>query len=263
MSYTQGAGARIYWDTSGAGEPLLLIQGLGYTTEMWYRIRPALAARFSTIALDNRGVGRSDVPPGPYAIATMAADAIAALDAAGVERAHVFGVSLGGMIAQELALRHPKRVRSLVLGCTACGGPRAVPASPIVLSALGARTLMTRLAGAQVLVPYIYDRATPATRIEEDLAVRLQTYPSNEGYVAQLKGAAFWQSYSRLGQIRAPTLVIHGANDQLIPPQNGRVIAKAIPGAQLRILAQASHIFFTDQPEASCSAILEFLEMQP
>jgi 3-oxoadipate enol-lactonase len=128
MAFVENQGARIYWDEQGHGAPVLLIMGLGYSSHMWYRIRPALAARYHTIALDNRGVGRSDLPPGPYPIGLMASDAAAVLDAAEIESAHVFGISMGGMIAQEFALQYPKRVRSLILGCTAAGGPTAVRA---------------------------------------------------------------------------------------------------------------------------------------
>src|SRR4051794_19933491 len=128
MPYADNDGTRIYWEEHGSGEPLLLIMGLGYTLDMWYRTTPVFAEHYRVIVFDNRGVGRSDVPPGPYALSLMASDAARVMDAAGVESAHVFGVSMGGMIAQEFALRYPARVRSLVLGCTTCGGPQAVVA---------------------------------------------------------------------------------------------------------------------------------------
>jgi 3-oxoadipate enol-lactonase len=126
MPFVENQGAKLYWDEQGSGEPLLLIMGLSYPSYMWHRSRPVLANSYRTIALDNRGVGQSDVPPGIYSIALMASDAAAVMDAAGVESAHVFGVSMGGMIAQEFALQYPSRVRSLILGCTAAGGPHAV-----------------------------------------------------------------------------------------------------------------------------------------
>jgi 3-oxoadipate enol-lactonase len=124
MPFVENQGAKIYWDEQGSGDPLLLIMGLSYPSYMWHRSRPMLAQRYRTIALDNRGVGQSDAPAGVYSIALMASDAAAVLDAAGVESAHVFGVSMGGMIAQEFALQYPERVRSLILGCTTAGSPR-------------------------------------------------------------------------------------------------------------------------------------------
>src|ERR1700726_4478678 len=133
MPFVENQGAKIYWDEQGKGEPVLLIMGLAYPSQMWYRTRPLLALRYRTLAFDNRGIGRSDIPPGPYPIALMASDAAAVLEAAGIESAHVFGVSMGGMIAQEFALQYPKRVLSLILGCTTASGPHAVQAKPAVL----------------------------------------------------------------------------------------------------------------------------------
>ena len=109
MAFLQNQGARIYWDEQGSGDPILLIMGLGYPSYLWHRTRPVLNKRYRTIALDNRGSGQSDAPAGPYSIALMASDAAATLEAAGVERAHVFGLSMGGMIAQEFALQYPER----------------------------------------------------------------------------------------------------------------------------------------------------------
>src|SRR4029077_11618638 len=136
MSFIENRGAKIYWDEQGQGEPILLIMGLGWASNMWHRTRPVLTAHYRTIAFDNRGAGRSDVPPGPYSIALLASDAAAVLDAANVERAHVLGASMGGMIARDFALQSPKRVPSLILGCTAAGGPRAVQADPQAIQLL-------------------------------------------------------------------------------------------------------------------------------
>src|SRR5580658_3599827 len=157
MPFIENQGARIYWDERSVGEPVLLIMGLGYPSDMWWRVRPVLDGRYRTIVLDNRGAGRSDVPPGPYPIALMAADAVAVLDAAGVESAHVFGISMGGMIAQEFALQYPTRVRSLILGCTAAGGPTAVRAEPEAIQMLMNRGKMTPDQAAEAPVPFIYD----------------------------------------------------------------------------------------------------------
>src|SRR5271167_4763186 len=180
MSLIENQGTKIYWDERGQGAPVLLIMGLGYTSVMWYRTRPALAQRFRTIAFDNRGVGLSDVPPGPYSIAAMASDAAAVLDAAGVARAHVFGVSMGGMIAQEFALQYPARTRSLILGCTSPGGPLAVHAASKVIDVLLARG-MTLEQAREAILPYIYDAATPRKKIEEDVSLRQSWLPSLQG----------------------------------------------------------------------------------
>ena len=261
MPHATSDGARLYWEEQGAGDPLLLIMGLGATHEWWARVRPALAARYRTILFDNRGVGRSDVPPGPYSIPQMADDAAAVMEAAGVERAHVFGASMGGMIAQELALGHPSRVRSLILGCTACGGHLVVPASKEVNAKLAARASMTREEAMWMMAPHIFDAGTPKATIAEDIATRLSSTVTNEGYFAQLAGIRAWSgTHDRLATLTMPVLVIHGETDELVPPENGRIIAKAIPGSELVMIPHASHIFMTDQLQQSNAAILGFLE---
>lgn len=261
MGFTENQGVGIYWDEQGHGEPVFLIMGLGYTSHMWYRMRPLLAGQYRTVAFDNRGVGRSDVPPGPYSIALMASDAAAVLDAAGISSGHVVGLSMGGMIAQEFALQYPERVRSLILGCTAPGGPAAIRAEPEAIELLKARNLTPEQA-AEGAVPFIYDPATPRERINEDLAIRRPWFPRPEGYVAQLQGIPSWEAYSRLPRITAPTLVIHGESDRLVPPANAKLIADRIPGAKLVMIPHASHLFITDQPEAALNAMLGFLAAQ-
>jgi len=259
MPFAVNDGTRIYWEEHGKGEPVLLIMGLGYTLDMWHRTAPLLARHYRVILFDNRGVGRSDCPAGPYSIAEMARDARAVIDGAGCERVHVFGVSMGGMIAQEFALAYPERVKSLILGCTAAGGPEAVRAEPEVLLALGARALMTPEEGVEAMVPFIYDESTPRQRIDEDLEIRKRTFPRSESYVAQIAGIMNFEAYSRLHRLSVPTLVIHGESDRLVPPGNGELIAKRIPGARLVLLKKASHIFITDQEEESHKAIMAFL----
>lgn len=261
MPFAENQGTRIYWDERGQGEPILLIMGLGWTFDLWHRTRPVLSPRYRTIAVDNRGVGRSDVPEGPYSIAQMASDAAAVLDVAGVASAHVFGVSMGGMIAQEFALQYPNRVRSLILGCTAAGGPNAVRAEPEVLQILVQRAEDPE-EGAKAIAPFIYDPATAPERLEEDLALRRKWFPTAKGYLAQLQGIMAWESYSRLSQIAAPTLVIHGESDKLVPAANARLIADRIPNAKLVMVPHASHILATDQPEAVHYAVLTFLSSQ-
>ena len=261
MPFVENQGVRLYWDEQGSGEPLLLIMGLSYPSYMWHRSRPVLAKHHRTIAFDNRGVGQSDVPPGVYSIPLMASDAAAVLDAVGVASAHVFGVSMGGMIAQEFALQYPNRVRSLILGCTAAGGPHAVQAEPEALQALLRRDVTPEQA-KETIIPLIYDAATPRERIDEDMAIRMKWYPTPQGYAGQLQGIFGWESYSRIATITAPTLVIHGETDRLVPVANGRLIADKIPGAKLVLIPNAGHIFETDQPAVVQNAVLEFLIAQ-
>ena len=260
MPYALNGDTKIYWEEEGSGDPLLLIMGLGATHELWHRVRPMVTPLYRTILLDNRGAGKSDAPAGPYSIPQMADDALAVMDAAGVKIARVFGASMGGMIAQELALNHPERVRSLILGCTACGGKQAVPADREVGAALAARAALPPAEAIRLTVPYIYDASTPRDRVEEDVGLRIRTAMSNDAFSAQFQGIRAWAgTHDRLAQLKMPVLVIHGATDRLVPPENGHIIARAIPQSELVMLPNASHIFFTDQPEASKKAILSFL----
>jgi 3-oxoadipate enol-lactonase len=258
MPFVENQGAKIYWDEQGQGPPVLLIMGLGYTSCMWHRARPALARRYRTLAFDNRGVGLSDVPPGPYSIATMAADAAAVLDVAGVGSAHVFGVSMGGMIAQEFALQFPARARSLILGCTSPGGTSAIRAEGAVIDILFLRGMTPEQARTAIL-PYIYDSSTQPALIDEDVNLRRNWLPSSEGYTAQLQAIRAWEAYSRIAQITVPTLILHGESDGLVPAGNSELMASRIPGARLALLEHASHMFLTDQPIAAMNEILAFL----
>jgi 3-oxoadipate enol-lactonase len=261
VPFVENQGAKIYWDEQGSGEPLLLIEGLTYPSYMWHRTRPVLAERYRTIALDNRGIGQSDVPEGVYPVALMASDAAAVLDAAGVDHAHVFGVSMGGMIAQEFALNYPHRVRSLILGCTSSGGLEAINPEGEVVQVL-LRQGLTPEEAREAILPFIYDAKTPRARIDEDMAIRMKWYPTAQGYAGQLQGVFAWGSYDRLPQITVPTLLIHGETDRLIPSANSELIARQIPHAKLVLIPSASHIFATDQTVPSHHAILEFLAAQ-
>ena len=248
MAFVENQGAKLYWDEQGQGAPVLLIMGLGYPSALWHRTRPLLSQHFRTVALDNRGVGSSDVSPGPYSISTMASDAAAVLDAASISSAHVFGVSMGGMVAQEFALLYPERTRSLILGCTSAGGPSAVRAERKVADILMTRG-MTLEQAREAIIPHIYDASTPSEKIEEDMRLRRRCLPSLEGYTAQLQGILAWEGYSRIAQIAAPTLVIHGKSDALVPPGNGQLIAEQNSGRKSG-LARSRESFVSYRPDA-------------
>lgn len=262
MPFATNGAVQIYWRATGQGQPLLLIMGLGYSSDMWYHIEAGLAEHFRVIVFDNRGIGKSSAAPGPHLVPTMAADAAAVLDAAGVPSAFVFGLSMGGYIAQELALAHPNRVRALILGCTACGGAHLVPAKPEVIQTLMARAYMPPAQSIRAMIPYIYDAGTPPDRIESDMAVRLANYPDPEVYLGQIAGISLWQSCDRLHQLKMPTLILHGDGDLLIPAENGRLLNSHIANSRLTIIPKASHVFTTDQPEVTITHITDFLVSQ-
>ena len=259
MSYIVSQGTRLYWEERGSGPPVLLIMGLSFTHEMWYRIVPALERSCRLILFDNRGVGESDVPGGRYSMSQLARDAVAVLDAAGIPAAHVLGASMGGMIAQELALRFPERVLSLLLACTSHGGVLARwPNFP----RLRGRGWCSRNRREQELslVPMLYSSTTSADRIEEDIGVLCRSSLSYTGFFGQLSAILPWSSFLRLPRIQVPTMVIHGDRDRLVPPGNGRTVAARIPGAQFHLIEDAGHILTTDQPEACERLMLLFLE---
>ena len=165
------------------------------------------------------------------------------------------------MIAQEFALQYPKKVRSLVLGATSPGGPHAVPPDPAALAVLASLdSNFDKFFSA--LTPFIFAPETPQQRIHEDLDAVRGGVANGQAYSAQVLAMASWEGHSRIPQINAPTLVIHGERDLMVPLENARLIAAGIPGAKLLTLPGAGHMFMTDQPDVAQSALLEFLGAQ-
>ena len=252
-------GAEVWWSSDGVGEPVVLVMGLGYPSDMWFRVVPALAAQHRVLRLDNRGAGRTgDVPGAPYTVETMAGDVLAVLDAAGEASAHVVGISMGGLVAQELALTAPDRVRSLVLGCTHPGIAHAV-LDPEALELLGNRRRMSAAEAAEASVAFNYAPTTPRERIAEDWAVRLPLACSAAGYQAQVEGTSRWSGLERLPSLEVPTLLVHGEGDRLVPVANTHRLAEALPGAEVVVIPGANHLFMTDQPERTVELLLDWL----
>ena len=237
----------LHWESSGDGAAVLLIMGLGLSGGAWWRTIPVLARRFRVVTFDHRGVGRSDSLTYSYTTEAMADDAVSVLDGAGVERAHVYGISLGGMVAQQLALRHPRRVRSLVLGATHPGGPRAIAPDGEVLEFFRRRPDLPQEEAAWASVPFNYGpvcRARHPSRIAEDVAQRLAHPFPAAAYRAQLYAV--------------PTLVVHGRHDRLIPVENAELMAERMPHARLVILEHSGHLYPTEQPDVD-ESISEFM----
>lgn len=254
MPTARNADVELYYESTGTGEPVVLVMGLGMNATGWWRTVPVLAdAGLQVIAFDNRGVGRSDRPEGPYSTAQMAQDAIAVLDAAGVQRAHVYGISLGGMIAQEIALEYRDRVQRLVLGATTPGGSNAIAAPLQTLEFFQRRAEMPAEEGVWASVPYNYapgTRARGGERIAQDIEQRLRFPVESEPYAAQLAAGFGHDTYDRLAEVAVPTLVVHGQQDVMVNPGNGRLLAERIPGARLAEFPAAAHLYPTDEPLA-------------
>jgi pimeloyl-ACP methyl ester carboxylesterase len=255
-------GAAIAWSSDGdeSAPPVLLVMGLAYPAAMWFRLVPGLSEQFRVLRVDNRGAGLTgDVPGAPYSVATMAADCLAVLDEAGVDRAQVVGISMGGLIAQELAITAPERVSSLCLVATHPGIAHAVINPDALALVTSGRADMTPQEAAETSIPFNYAPSTPRERIEEDWAVRLPLACSLAGYTAQVQGTIPWTRYEELPSLDVPTLVLHGELDALVPPENGRRIAERIPEAELALVPDANHLLMTDQPEQVEKALLDWL----
>jgi pimeloyl-ACP methyl ester carboxylesterase len=255
----------LYWESAGSGDPVLLIHGLGLSGGAWWRTVDALSPQLRVITFDNRGIGRSKGLAPAYTTEAMADDAVAVLDELGLENVHVYGLSLGGMVAQQLALRHPRRVRSLVLGATQPGGRHAVRADDDVLAFFRRRAKMRKEEAAWASVAYNYGprcRELHVDRIAEDIERRL-THPfSPQAYRAQLVAASLHNCLGRLDRIRVPTLVVHGEHDRVIPVGNAHLIAERLPDCRLRVLEDSGHMYPTEEPSVD-KEIAEFLAAVP
>ena len=248
----------MHYEVRGQGEPLLLIAGLGANATLWEAQIPVFAQEFRVVAFDNRGAGRSDKPAGPYSMALFADDTAALMDFLDIDAAHIYGESMGGMIAQEVALRHPQRVRSLVLGCTIFGGPQAVPPPQESLTVLASlATLPPEEAFEQGLRVFYHPSRSQAMKGPWQTYVQTRTTP--EAYQRQLEACIAFVSYERLPQIKAPTLVINGEDDALLPAENSRILAQQIPGAELVLFPDTGHLYFQERPEEADAAVLDFL----
>jgi pimeloyl-ACP methyl ester carboxylesterase len=247
MGRARNGSAELEWYEQGDGEPLLLIMGMGGSAMAWYRLLPHLGG-LRAVSFDNRGTGRSSAIRGHLTLGAMVADTVAVMDDAGLESAHVLGVSMGGMIAQNLAIEHPERVRSLILGCTTAQTRVGVPPWRL-LSAAWVRALAPDVAISMVL-PALYAQRTRSEapeRIREDLAMRRRDATASRTIFAQMGAVARHDRRGRLGELRGLRVtVIHGSEDALVPVERGRELAALIPGADLVEVPQCGHLLLTD-----------------
>jgi pimeloyl-ACP methyl ester carboxylesterase len=252
----------MYYVEAGAGEPLVLVMGFSGDHSAWGLQFRALAERCRVIAFDNRGVGQTDAPDRPYTTRMMADDTVGLMDALGVERAHVVGVSMGGMIAQELALNHPTRLRSLHLGCTFARPDGYARARADVWREI--RTRLSPEAALRAIFLWLFAPATYNERpefVEQLLQSALANpYPQSlTGFLRQRDAIATHDALDRLDAIRAPTLVTVGEEDILVPPRFSRELATRIPGAELKVLSGVGHVYFWERPDAFNGLCLDFL----
>ena len=260
IASSQGVG--ISYELRGNGEPLTLVHGLAYDREGWGRLPDLLAQRFGVVLIDNRGVGESDAPEGPYSVAQMAADVVAVLDDAGIERTNLFGVSLGGYIAQEVALVYPGRVARLILCSTAPGGPKAVPMPAATQEVFARYPTMEREAGLRMFVENSLGergvRELPEL-VEEILRYRLGHAPTVQAWVAQATAGATYANDERVHEIAAPTLVLTGGADVVVDPRNAGVLAELIRDARTVVVPERGHLMVWEDSERVAELVAEFL----
>jgi 3-oxoadipate enol-lactonase len=266
VRYAVNGTVRLAFDVDGDGPPLLLIHGLGYCREGWGPAAALLAKHFRVIRFDNRGAGDSDAPRGPYSVGHLTRDALAVMDAASVERAHVVGVSLGGLVAQMLAAATPDRVERLVLVGTTPGGihSHGVPGPSLRLlteaPALEREELLRRLV-ANALSPHTLSERPDL--VEEILAYRRRRAPRLGPWLSQAAAGAWFGLAGRRQPISLPTLILHGSDDAVMDIRNGELLKRGIPGADLVVFQNTGHLLFWEEPERFADTVTEFCAAAP
>jgi 3-oxoadipate enol-lactonase len=255
----------IYDEEEGSGDPLVLVGGFTATVEVWGKLRPLLAEKYRVIMPDNRGSGRTRIEDddADRTPKRFAHDVFSLINALGLERVHLMGSSMGGMIVQEFGFRHPDRLRSLIVASSHFGGEEKVAAAPGVRDTrkrggvLGA-TEEERIAALETIFHSETIRTSP--EVVEFYDQNKRTFPhSAEELEARTTGMDSFDLSNQVGDIRVPTMVISGSHDYLVPTENSRLLAARIPGAKLAIVENTGHHFYSERPEASAEVILEFL----
>jgi len=255
--------AEIYYELVGRGNPLVMIRGLGSNADHWYEQIPALVKKYQLLIFDNRGVARSSDPGGTCTISAMAADTIALMDAVGIHQAHILGLSMGGMIAQEIAINSADRVNSLILAATHCGGDQQVRPSPEVAKLLDDMVYVATNEAKLAAVACLFTKQTLETRsevIQQYVQISLKFPASQQIVQKQWEAVMAHDSWSRLPSITAPTLVLTGSEDVLIPPENATILAERIPNSRLVNIEGGGHQVFVEQPGPCNQAVDQFLE---
>lgn len=266
MPLAQCGEIKIEYHMESAGPPLLMLRGLGGQASTWGEpLLSGLRDKFTVIRMNHRGVGLSETTGEPFTMRTMADDAAALLGTIGVGSAHVFAVSMGGMVAQELVLNHSERVNRLILGCTLPGGSHTVTAEPEITMLLLPDPSLSAADQARRQWPVLTTQGMidEGVFLEEMIGIGLEMPTPPKVIGQQVAAVQGFDAYDRLPSITQPTLVIHGDADVLVPPENGRMIHERIPGSRLEIVPGGAHMFFWEQPQRTAKLISEFLSSVP
>ena len=256
-------GCNIYHETHGQGDPLVLIMGLRRNLEWWYHQIPFLAQHFKVAVFDNRGAGRSEKPKIDYSIRLFADDTAALMDALGIDHAHVVGVSMGGYIAQELAINHPQKVTDLILGCTSCGGKKVVMMSDERMAKF---TAIQNLSPEEILHKNMdiffsdeYVASNPST-IAEFIKISMRHYQPADAFERQFAACLKHDTTDRLSKINQPTLIMTGDDDPLVPPENSFNLKEFLPHAQLSVFPKGRHCFFMEFADRFNKEVISFFK---
>jgi pimeloyl-ACP methyl ester carboxylesterase len=267
MAKLTANGITIAYESEGSGPPLVLVAGLGYSRWMWHKMVPGLAKNFQVLSYDNRGVGETDKPAGPYNARLLAEDLACLLEELGIGETAVFGHSMGGFVAQAFALAYPEKVSKLILSATNFGGPRHVPVTQEALAVLmdtSSDPLIRLRNGILISCAEGFAQRQPAV-VDEWLTYRANHPIDPAGYQAQMGVGLSLMSEAacfehKLSAITAPTLILSGAEDKVVPPANVDLLAKAIPQAETAVIDQAGHFFPFEQPETAVAIVTNFLQ---
>ena len=259
-------GLKLRYEIRGSGEPVALIMGFSGSGRGWGEaFLKLMETRFKIFVIDNRGTGESDKPDTEFTLGDMAADIAAVLDHAKTPRAHIFGISMGGMIAQEFAVAYPERTRGLVLGCTNCGASHSVPADPAAIANLipapGIDPIEQARRAFSVACGKAFLNSAAGQEILSQAIAEMGNYPITPMHTFMRQGQAIgsFDSFAHLGQIKSPTLIIHGDDDSIVPYPNADVLHGAISGSKKHTLKAAGHMFFWEVPDEAVRVAGDFL----
>lgn len=258
----------MYYEVHGNGEPLVMIPGMSASVEWFFWHIPIFSRDYRVVAFDPRGAGRSDAPNIPYTMEMMVDDLAGLLDTIGINSAHISGSSMGGCIAQQFALCYPERVTSLILACTGCGGPHSVLSGDAEYVSFATdverQEKLTPEERYRELMPFVVSQEfidkNPGL-IQELIAKMIECPAPPQGLAGQIQAVMAHDTYERLPEIQAPTLVIHGDADRVVPVENARILASRIPNAELVILEKMGHLFSSEAFDESNRIMLDFLKM--
>jgi pimeloyl-ACP methyl ester carboxylesterase len=253
----------LYYEEQGAGVPVVLIPGFSNGLWIWFKQIPTLSQKFRVVSFDPRGIARSPAPDKPISIRMLADDVAALLRALEIKQAHILGASFGGFVAQEFALAYPQLTRSLILCCTSFGGPNHVPPSPATLQAIAStKGLNTDARFRENLLLAFSDDYLDQQKqeIERIIELRAANHVPEYAYQLQLQAAIAFNTEARVAEIRAPTLILTGDHDIIVPYSNSRNLAAGISGSRLFIMEGGSHMFFIERAEEFNRAVAEFIE---